>query len=85
MTGDDAPDHWRATRGLMAFVIVLWLALGAGIHLVAADRVGIALFGAVAGYILAALVSPFALVGLLFWFADRQDRIDRDFGTAGED
>lgn len=85
MVRDDRPGYWRATRTLMGVVIVLWLVLGPAAYLVAAGISDVSVLGAPVGYLLAGLGSPFALVGLVFWFADRQDRIDREFGMAEED
>ena len=85
MVRDDWPGYWRATRWLMAAAIVLWVALGPAAFLVAAETADLRFLGLPVGYLIAALGSPFALVGLVFWFAARQDRIDRAFGMAEED
>ena len=85
MVRDDDAGYWRSTKRLMATVLILWFALGIGANWLAADFAATIFLGYPIGYLLAALVSPIALVGLIFWFADRQDRLDRDYGMAEED
>ena len=85
MIRGDRERYWRSTKRLMAAVVFLWLALGIGVYLRAADFAATVCLGFPVGYLLAALVSPVCLVGLIFWFADRQDRLDRDYGMAEGD
>jgi putative solute:sodium symporter small subunit len=85
MIRDDRPGYWRRTCRLMAAALVVWLAAGLGLNLLAGDLGERIVFGYPAGFLLAALGSPVLLVGLAFWFADRQDRLDRDYGMAEED
>ena len=85
MIREDRAGYWNATRRLMAASLILWLMLGIGIYWLAADFAGTILLGLPVGYLLAAIVSPLALVGLIFWFADRQDRLDRDYGMSEGD
>jgi len=85
MVRGDRAGYWRATRRLMLAVVVLWLAFGIGATLVAADLATALFLGWPAAWMLAGLISPLAMVGLVFWFADRQDRLDRDYGMAEED
>ncbi len=85
MIRDDRAGYWRSTRRLTAVVLILWLALGVGLNWLAADFADTVLAGYPVGYLLVALVSPLALVGLIFWFADRQDHLDRDYGMTEED
>ena len=85
MARSDHATYWRATSWLAAAVLIVWLALGPGLAVLAAEFAADSARAVRIGYLLIALVSPLGLVALAFWFADRQDRLDRDHGMAGED
>lgn len=85
MVRDDRPGYWRATRRLMAFTLAMAAFVGVVVHIVASWFEISALGRFPLAYVLAALAGPVILVAIAFWFAGRQDAIDRAYGMAGED
>ncbi len=85
MSDDQGKAHWAQTRRLMAVMLALWALFSFVIHLPVARLNEIVLLGFPLGYWLAAQGSLIAFVVLLFWFANRQDQIDRAHGFAEDD
>ena len=79
--------HWRRTRGLMWMALVLWFIFGYLVHMfvIPLNAITIPRLGFPLGFYMAAQGSLIAFVLILFWFAWRQDRIDRDHGVAEDD
>ena len=78
----DREEYWRRTKGLMITCIVIWAIFGYGIHLFARQLNEIVILGFPLGFYMAAQGSLIVFVVLIFWFARRQDAIDRDCGVA---
>lgn len=77
--------YWTKTRGLMFFMIALWLFFGFGIHFFAAQLNQITIAGFQVGFYMAAQGSLIAFVIMLFWFAKAQNNIDHECGVAEDE
>jgi putative solute:sodium symporter small subunit len=78
-------EHWAKTSRLMFIMLAVWLVFSFGIHFFAAALNTIVILGFPLGFYMAAQGSLIVFVVMLFWFARRQDQIDREFGVAEED
>ena len=78
-------EFWSRTKGLMITTLVIWAIFGFAIHLFAPALNEIVFFGFPLGFYMAAQGSLIVFVVLIFWFASRQDKIDREFGVAETD
>jgi putative solute:sodium symporter small subunit len=76
---------WSKTWNLMVTVLVIWAIFGFGIHLFVWQLNEIVFAGFPLGYYMAAQGSLIVFVVLIFWFAKRQDTIDREAGVAEPD
>jgi len=83
----DATDvaWWRKTKGLMITSLVIWAFFGFVIHFFVNQLNEVVIIGFPLGFYMAAQGSLIAFVILIFWFAARQDSIDREFDVAEED
>ncbi|MFN8828272.1 MAG: DUF4212 domain-containing protein [Labrys sp. (in: a-proteobacteria)] len=84
-TNNRDAEHWAKTRQLMFIMLAIWLVFSFGIHFFAASLNSIVFLGFPLGFYMAAQGSLIIFVAMLFWFARRQDQIDREFGVAEED
>jgi putative solute:sodium symporter small subunit len=88
-TGVHTPEakaaHWRRTRSLTMLVLVIWAIFALVIHWFATPLNEITFIGFPLGYYMAAQGSLIVFVVLIFWFAKRQDTIDREAGVAEPD
>jgi putative solute:sodium symporter small subunit len=82
---DKGALHWAKTRQLMFIMLGLWAFFSFVIHFFAAALNGVVILGFPMGFYMAAQGSLIVFVAMLFWFARRQDQIDREFGVAEED
>jgi putative solute:sodium symporter small subunit len=85
MADSNAEDHWRQTSKLMWIALAIWAFFSFVIHFFVNSLNSIVILGFPLGFYMAAQGSLIAFVILLFWFARRQDTIDRDHGVAEED
>lgn len=76
---------WRKTRNLMWIALAIWAFFGFIIHMFVFQLNEIVIIGFPLGFYMAAQGSLIAFVVLLFWFARRQDSIDREFGVAEDE
>ena len=83
MSNDEA--WWGKTKGLMITCLIVWLFFGYIIHFFVESLNKIVIFGFPLGFYMAAQGSLIAFVILIFWFASRQNAIDREFGVAEDD
>jgi putative solute:sodium symporter small subunit len=74
--------YWSKTKGLMITMLVIWAIFGYGIHIFVRPLNEIVILGFPLGFYMAAQGSLIVFVAMLFWFARRQDAIDREFGVA---
>jgi putative solute:sodium symporter small subunit len=82
---DSNQQYWSRTKGLMITSLVIWAIFGFGIHLFAPSLNEIVILGFPLGFYMAAQGSLIVFVVLIFWFAGRQDSIDRECGVAETD
>lgn len=82
-TGEDR--YWKRTSGLMWTMMALWLFFSFIVHFFVNSLNSISILGFPIGFYMAAQGSLIAFVVMLFIFAKRQDRIDREEGVAEED
>jgi putative solute:sodium symporter small subunit len=66
----------------MITALVIWAIFGFGIHAFARQLNEIVILGFPLGFYMAAQGSLIIFVALIFWFANRQDAIDRACGVA---
>jgi putative solute:sodium symporter small subunit len=85
MPSIDESTWWSKTWNLMVTVLVIWAIFGYGIHLFVVPLNEIVIAGFPLGYYMAAQGSLIVFVVLIFWFAKRQDTIDREAGVAEPD
>jgi putative solute:sodium symporter small subunit len=78
-------EYWARTKRLMVITLVIWAIFGYGIHLFAPALNEIVILGFPLGFYMAAQGSLIVFVVLIFWFANRQDAIDRESGVAETD
>jgi len=76
---------WQKTRNLMWIALAIWLFFGFIIHMFVYQLNEIVILGFPLGFYMAAQGSLIAFVVLLFWFAHRQDAIDREYGVAEDE
>ncbi len=77
--------HWADTQRLTYLVLGLWAFFSFIIHFFATSLNKIVILGFPLGFYMAAQGSLIAFVVMLFWFASRQDKIDRQYGFAEDD
>jgi putative solute:sodium symporter small subunit len=76
-------QHWEKTRGLLFITLAIWFVFSIGIFLFGAE---LNEFGGPFGYPLIYWFTCQGSLGifvvLIFWFANRQEKIDEEFGFA---
>ena len=79
--------HWEKTRGLMILTLIIWFVFGYLIFMFGSSLNSSNFLGYPLAYYMCAQGSIIAFVVLIFWFANRQESIDAEFGFSerGED
>ena len=79
--------HWDKTRGLMLITLVIWFVFVYLIFMFGSSLKSGSFLGYPLAYYMCAQGSIVAFVVLIFWFANRQEKIDEEFGFTerGED
>ena len=72
--------HWLKTRNHMLVTLAIWFFFSIVIYLFGADLNNIKILGYPGAYYMCAQGSLLAFVILIFWFANRQEKIDEEFG-----
>ncbi|MCB1475437.1 MAG: DUF4212 domain-containing protein [Rhodobiaceae bacterium] len=85
MASSNDEAWWSKTKGLMITTLIIWFIFSFGIHFFVDSLNKIVILGFPLGFYMAAQGSLIVFVILIFWFAGRQDSIDREFGVAEED
>ena len=75
---------WSKTKDLMITCLIIWVIFGYVIHFFveALNKIEIPILGFPLGFYMAAQGSLIVFVVLVFWFASRQNAIDREHGVA---
>jgi len=76
--------HWQRTKSLMITTLVLWFIFSFAIHWFADTLNALSFLGFPFGYYMAAQGSEIVFVILIFWFAQKQHKIDEQTGFAEE-
>ena len=77
--------HWEKTKGQMIVTLILWFFFGYLIFMFGERLNSSSFLGYPLAYYMCAQGSIIAFVVILFWSANRQEKIDEEFGFAGED
>ena len=79
--------HWEKTKGLMILTLVIWFIFGYLIFMFGYSLNSASFLGYPLAYYMCAQGSIIAFVVLIFWFANKQESIDEEFGfiERGED
>ena len=76
-------QHWEKTRGLLFVTLAIWFVFSIGIFLYGAEMNSVTgPFGYPLTYWFTCQGSLGIFVILIFWFANRQEKIDEEFGFA---
>ena len=79
--------HWEKTKGLMILTLIIWFIAGYLIFMFGSSLNTASFLGYPLAYYMCAQGSIIAFVVLIFWFANKQEKIDEEFGFTerGED
>ena len=79
--------HWDKTKSLMIITLAIWFLFGYVIFMFGSSLNEDSFLGYPLAYYMCAQGSIIAFVVLIFWFANRQEKIDEEFGfqERGED
>ena len=79
--------HWEKTKGLMMLTLAIWFIFSIVIFMFGESLNNSSFLGYPLAYYMCAQGSIVIFVVLIFWFANRQEKIDEEFGFAerGED
>ena len=79
--------HWEKTKGLMMLTLSIWFIFSIVIFMFGEGLNNGSFLGYPLAYYMCAQGSIIIFVVLIFWFANRQEKIDEEFGFAekGED
>ena len=79
--------HWEKTKGLMIITLVIWFIFGYLIFMFGSSLNNSSFLGYPLAYYMCAQGSIVVFVVLIFWFANKQEKIDEEFGFTerGED
>ena len=72
--------HWDKTKSLMIITLALWFLFGYVIFMFGSSLNEGSFLGYPLAYYMCAQGSIVAFVILIFWFANRQEKIDEEFG-----
>ena len=73
-------NHWKKTKGHMLMTLVLWFFFSIVIFLFGAEINSMSFLGYPLAYYMTAQGSLLAFVVIIFWFANKQEKIDDEFG-----
>ena len=79
--------HWEKTKGLMILTLIIWFIAGYLIIMFGSSLNNSSFLGYPLAYYMCAQGSIVIFVVLIFWFANKQEKIDEEFGFTerGED
>ena len=72
--------HWEKTKGLMILTLAIWFFFGYVVFMFGSSLNTASFLGYPLAYYMCAHGSIVAFVILIFWFANRQEKIDEEFG-----
>ena len=74
--------HWEKTKGLMMLTLSIWFIFSIVIFMFGESLNNGSFLGYPLAYYMCAQGSIIIFVVLIFWFANRQEKIDEEFGFA---
>ena len=74
--------HWEKTKGLMMLTLSIWFIFSIVIFMFGESLNNGSFLGYPLAYYMCAQGSIVIFVVLIFWFANRQEKIDEEFGFA---
>jgi|TARA_B100001758_G_scaffold210913_1_gene193951 putative solute:sodium symporter small subunit len=77
--------HWEKTKSHMIITLAIWFFFSTVIFMFGAEINSASFLGYPLAYYMTAQGSLLAFVLLIFWFANRQEKIDEECGFGGED
>ena len=78
--------HWEKTKSLMTITLVIWFIFSIFIFMFGEGMNNSSFLGYPLAYYMSAQGSIVIFVVLIFWFANKQEKIDEEFGfTEKED
>ena len=72
--------HWEKTKGLMIITLAIWFVFSIVIFMFGESLNNGSFLGYPLAYYMCAQGSIIIFVVLIFWFANRQEKIDEEFG-----
>ena len=72
--------HWGKTKGLMVTTLIIWFIFSIVIFMFGEGMNEGSFLGYPLAYYMSAQGSIVVFVVLIFWFANRQEKIDEEFG-----
>jgi putative solute:sodium symporter small subunit len=84
-TSSQHEAHWEKTKTLTIITMVIWAFFSFGIHWFATALNSFTFFGWPIGFYMAAQGSLIVFVVLIWWSANRQEKIDEEFGFAEDE
>ena len=72
--------HWEKTKGLMMLTLAIWFVFSIVIFMFGESLNNGSFLGYPLAYYMCAQGSIVIFVVLIFWFANRQEKIDEEFG-----
>jgi len=80
--GGDRAGYWRKNQRLIAILLAIWALVSYGFSILLAEPLGEFSIGRLpAGFWWAQQGSMYVFVGLIFFYAWRMDRLDREYGV----
>ena len=72
--------HWEKTKWLMILTLAIWFFFGYVVFMFGSSLNAASFLGYPLAYYMCAQGSIVSFVILIFWFANRQEKIDEEFG-----
>ena len=77
--------HWEKTKGQMSVTLLLWFFFGYVIFMFGESIISVSFLGYPLAYYMCAQGSLIEFVVILFWSANKQEKIDEEFGFSGKE
>lgn len=78
-------EYWRKNIKLTAILLAIWFVVTYVVGFFARELNAITLFGFPIGFYMGAQGALIVYVAIIFYYANRMNRMDREYGVAEED